>query len=104
MSFVYCLYSTINHRRTYIGATKNVKRRVRQHNGEIKGGAKYTRSHRPWKLAWYIQGFPSWRSALSCEWYIKHYSKKFRGPTKRSLARDQAMKKCGYDGLQVVMC
>jgi len=34
----------------YVGCTTNVERRLRQHNGEIKGGAKYTSKHRPWKL------------------------------------------------------
>lgn len=32
----------------YVGCTTNLKRRLRQHNGEIKGGAKYTSKHRPW--------------------------------------------------------
>ena len=31
----------------YCGITTNMERRLKQHNGEIKGGAKYTRSKRP---------------------------------------------------------
>lgn len=31
----------------YCGITNNMKRRIRQHNGELKGGAAYTRSRRP---------------------------------------------------------
>jgi putative endonuclease len=31
----------------YTGITTDLTRRVRQHNGEIKGGAKYTRPRRP---------------------------------------------------------
>lgn len=31
----------------YVGRTNNPDRRIRQHNGELKGGAKYTRSRRP---------------------------------------------------------
>jgi len=31
----------------YCGITTNLDRRLKQHNGEIKGGAKYTRSRRP---------------------------------------------------------
>ena len=31
----------------YCGITTNLERRLKQHNGEIKGGAKYTRSRRP---------------------------------------------------------
>ena len=34
----------------YCGITTNVERRLKQHNGKIKGGAKYTRSKRPCKL------------------------------------------------------
>lgn len=30
------------HNRTYLGATNNPKNRLRKHNGELKGGAKYT--------------------------------------------------------------
>ena len=33
----------------YCGITTNLDRRLKQHNGEIKGGAKYTRSRRPCK-------------------------------------------------------
>jgi len=34
----------------YCGITTNIERRLKQHNGKIKGGAKYTRSKRPCKL------------------------------------------------------
>jgi putative endonuclease len=37
----------------YTGVTNDLKRRVRQHNGEIVGGANYTRARRPVALAWY---------------------------------------------------
>ena len=33
----------------YCGITTNLERRLKQHNGELKGGAKYTRSRRPCK-------------------------------------------------------
>jgi putative endonuclease len=36
--------------RLYTGITTNPDRRTRQHNGEIKGGARATRIGRPWKL------------------------------------------------------
>lgn len=35
---------------TYVGVTIDVDRRLRQHNGEQPGGARRTRSGRPWKL------------------------------------------------------
>ena len=36
----------------YCGITNNLEKRLKQHNGEIKGGAKYTRSHWPCKLVY----------------------------------------------------
>ncbi len=35
----------------YTGATCDLTRRLRQHNGEIAGGSRYTRSRRPVVLA-----------------------------------------------------
>ena len=37
----------------YAGVTTDLERRVRQHNGEIVGGASYTRVRRPVAMAWY---------------------------------------------------
>jgi len=34
----------------YVGCTTDVPRRLRQHNGEIKGGSKWTAKHRPHEL------------------------------------------------------
>ena len=39
--YCYFLYNVSN-KKNYIGITNNVTRRLRQHNKEIKGGAKYT--------------------------------------------------------------
>ncbi len=33
----------------YVGCTTKPSRRIRQHNGEIKGGGRYTSKHRPWE-------------------------------------------------------
>lgn len=71
---VYLLKSTTT-RRTYIGYTVNPVRRLRQHNGEIKGGAKYTRRGRPWVMICYITGFPDHRTALQYEWKNHHPGK-----------------------------
>jgi predicted GIY-YIG superfamily endonuclease len=37
--------------RTYVGIACDVEARLRQHNGEAKGGAKSTRGFRPWRVA-----------------------------------------------------
>lgn len=36
----------------YTGITTNLERRLRQHNGELAGGARYTRPRQPVRLAW----------------------------------------------------
>ena len=67
---VYCLRSAVS-RRTYVGATVDLTRRLRQHNGALKGGAKYTSSNRPWELAGTVTGFATFREALQLEWRWK---------------------------------
>ena len=36
----------------YTGIARNLPRRLRQHNGELAGGPKYTRGRRPVSLRW----------------------------------------------------
>lgn len=57
---------------TYNGSTNDLVRRLRQHNGEIVGGAKATRGKGPWVYIGIWEGFSSHKEALSCEWRIKH--------------------------------
>ncbi len=62
----------------YTGITTDVVRRISEHNGEAKGGAKYTRVKRPVKLV-YSEEFPSRSLALKREHAIKcltHIEKK----------------------------
>lgn len=69
----YLLEST-DKRRTYIGATVDVDRRLDQHNRKLAGGAKAT-AGRTWRRVLYVSGFPSWPDTLSFEWAWKYYSK-----------------------------
>ena len=77
-SFVYLLMSTNGS--TYVGATIDVNRRLRQHNSEIKGGAKRTTTKsckgEVWERVCYVGGFPNWRAALQFEWRWKQLSRK----------------------------
>lgn len=78
-SFVYLLECTDHS--TYVGATVDLEHRLRQHNGEIKGGAHATtmkvKQGKSWKRLCYIQGFPDWQSTLQFEWAFKFYSRKY---------------------------
>lgn len=59
---------------TYVGVTNNfLGRRLRQHNGTIAGGAKYTRSG-SWLPAIVICGLPTETAAKQLEWAIKNTS------------------------------
>lgn len=68
----YCLQSTTTSK-TYVGVTNNLTRRLRQHNGELKGGARYTTSSGgPWVLAMLVGPFGTYQHALHFEWHWKH--------------------------------
>ena len=64
--------------KTYVGATIDPDRRLRQHNGEISGGAKATRGH-VWTRKCLIGIFENEHDALSFEWHWKRNSKKYNG-------------------------
>lgn len=92
----YTLRSTYNPNIMYCGSTNNIKRRLRQHNRVITGGAQYTTKLEwpkvnnnnfnnnnsnsnsisnefsvPWKLAALIVNIPNKSTALRTEWYTK---------------------------------
>lgn len=67
---------------TYNGSTNNLIRRLRQHNGELVGGAKATRNKGPWTYLVIWEGFENRKEALSCEWKIKHPTGTFKRPSK----------------------
>lgn len=76
--FVYLLLSSDNS--TYVGATVNLERRLRQHNKEIKGGAYATGAKvskgETWIRAAHVEGFPDWQAALQFEWRWKQLTRK----------------------------
>lgn len=78
MTYVYLLVSTKGN--TYVGATVDLNRRLRQHNKEIKGGAHATgikvTQGETWVRAAHVSGFPDWQAALQFEWRWKHLSRK----------------------------
>lgn len=73
----YCLVSEKG--TTYVGASVNVDRRLKQHNREIQGGAKATGRCEHWERVCHVLGFPDERSALQFEWAWKYISRKING-------------------------
>ena len=78
--FVYLLLSSPNRNATYVGATVDLDRRLRQHNKEITGGAHATgikvAKGETWIRVAHIEGFPDWQSALQFEWRWKQLTRK----------------------------
>jgi predicted GIY-YIG superfamily endonuclease len=72
---------------TYVGITNRIQHRLRQHNGEIKGGAKATRGKGPWSLVCCITGFPSKQALMQFEWRMHHPSGSRRRTGTRSSGR-----------------
>ena len=74
------VYLIFNQNFTYIGATPNLSQRIRKHNQEISGGAKYTTSKGPgWKYIGYVSGFKNKIDALQFEWSWKHIKPRGKG-------------------------
>lgn len=67
-------------RRSYTGQTNRWPIRIRQHNGELAGGARYTHRSTKWKPLFHIHGFATLRSVLQIEYAMK----KRRAPGSRS--------------------
>lgn len=59
----------------YCGITTDLKRRLKQHNGEIKGGAKYTRGRGPHRIV-FIKKAMNRSIASKLEYQFKRLSRK----------------------------
>lgn len=85
----YCVYILTHseHQKTYCGITNNLTRRLRQHNNEIKGGAKYTTINKhngEWCVYLTIPNLTK-SQALSLEWKIHHNRGKGKTPIDRRI-------------------
>lgn len=94
----YCYLLTTESEKTYVGATIDIDRRLRQHNKEISGGARATGMRvaqgESWTRICYISGIPEWKSALQIEWKWKQLGRtEFRGIRNPILRRLHSLKK-----------
>lgn len=75
-----CVYLISTGRRTYVGATTDLTRRLRQHNGELVGGARATHARvalgERWSVVCHVENFPDWTSALQFEWMWKFLTRR----------------------------
>lgn len=79
---LYLLKNTSNNY-TYLGVTNNSKKRLRAHNGEIKGGARYTKMKKgkgTWIYHLKVNNLTK-RESLSIERTAKNLRKKAKGNT-----------------------
>lgn len=84
-SKIWSVYLLICNNRTYVGCTTDVKRRLRQHNGEIRGGARATRKSGPnWQMVMYVSGFRNRSEACRWEALVKKRARGV-GPRKAAL-------------------
>lgn len=98
MFYNYILYNEESNA-TYNGYTVDFERRLKQHNGELKGGAGGTRRHRgKWKfLALVTSPQFTKNTAMSFEWWVRYPTGKkprpdeFKGPRGRLRGLELAM-------------
>lgn len=74
------MLASLDRKKTYVGATVDPARRLRQHNGEISGGARATKG-RMWRRVFLVNGFEDERAALRFEWRWKYLTRQAPGDT-----------------------
>ena len=81
---VYMLRHSTRPGLSYVGATVDLQRRLRQHNGELVGGARRTargRTDGTWYLLASVHGLQTYRNALRFEWALKRECRMRRART-----------------------
>lgn len=83
---------------TYIGYTINIENRLRQHNGELRGGARFTTMHgirkgKTWRVVALVTAPDlDHRRGLSLEWHMK-YPDGGKGRHRRPRQKEERSKK-----------
>lgn len=70
MWYVYIIRSVTSPEQEYIGATADIRQRLKDHNS---GRSAHTSNFLPWTLVWYCT-FPDKHRALAFEAYLKSHS------------------------------
>ena len=71
-----CVHILRNGKSLYVGATIDLSHRIRQHNGELSGGAHRTSTKGPgWVCLLCVQGFQSRTESLQFEYALKREAK-----------------------------
>ena len=95
MGYICYLIATQDGSRTYVGITNNAARRIRQHRGEISGGAAATAGHCDWQYVWWVTGFgTNHERCLSFEW---HAQRRATGGTELECRRKVVDRLLGLD-------
>jgi len=84
----------------YVGCTTNLVRRLRQHNGELVGGAKFTAKHRPWEYRAIYGPYKGRSNAMKAEYALKH-GKRSTGRMKWSVKDSKWCRGLGADDPRV---
>lgn len=88
MSNPWAFYIIQNKNYTYAGVSPDPVRRLRKHNGEIAGGAKYTTSKGyGWRHICVISGFRTKIEAFQFEWAVKHVPPRNAGGIKNRIKK-----------------
>lgn len=79
----FCYFLESRGKLTYNGYTVDLTRRLRQHNGELSGGAKGTRGKGPWKFFAVLHS-ETWTAqrAMQVEWLCRYPTRKKPRPRK----------------------
>ena len=86
-------YIIANGGATYAGVSPDPHRRLRQHNQELAGGAKYTTSKPAggWRHVVLVNGFQTKIQALQFEWAVKHVPPRDKGGLLARLSKLQTV-------------
>lgn len=103
--FCYIIYNEND--RTYNGYTVNLERRLKQHNGILKGGARSTHNRGTWNFLCVITS-PCWDSistAMQHEWSIKYPTRKRPRPKEYNgkVGRLKSLEKV-FEHMQQINC